>query len=127
MEKQGYIHSPPAMLQSVPALLAHANTQTKCISYVLGAHRWKFLQWLCCLKFQCTLLARTKDPYITVGANTTTERSYESRNTAGEKSVTHIEIIHIDQNHVDAVEPINPINSSQPMMMAVQEQSVVID
>ena len=46
---------------------------------------------------------------------------------AGEKSVTHIEIIHINQNHVDAVEPINPINSSQPMMMAVHKQGVVID
>ena len=47
---------------------------------------------------------------------------------AGEKSVTrHIEIIHINQNHVDAVEPINPINSSQPMMMAVHKQGVAID
>ena len=46
---------------------------------------------------------------------------------AGEKNVTHIEIIHIDQNHFDAVEPINPTNNSQPTMMAVHEQGVVID
>ena len=45
----------------------------------------------------------------------------------GEKNVTHIEIIHINQSHFDAVEPINPINNSQPMMMAVHEQGVVID
>ena len=41
--------------------------------------------------------------------------------------MTHIEIIHINQNHFDATEPINPINNSQPTMMAVHEQSVVIN
>ena len=46
---------------------------------------------------------------------------------AGEKSVTHIEIIHINQNHFDAVESIYPINNSQPTMMAVHEQGVEID
>jgi len=46
---------------------------------------------------------------------------------AGKKRVKHIEIIHINQNHFDAVEPTNPMNNSQPTMMAVHEQGVVID
>ena len=45
----------------------------------------------------------------------------------GEKSVTYTEIIHINQNHFDAIEPINPTNNPQLMMMAVHEQGVVID
>ena len=45
----------------------------------------------------------------------------------GEKRVKHIEIIHINQNHFDVVEPTNPMNNSQPTMMAVHEQGVVIN
>ena len=74
------------------------------------------------------LLARRSLHYCLCKYNPITQDDLVSPGTqAGERSVTHIEIIHIDQNCFDAVEPINPINSSQPMMMAVQEQSVVID
>ena len=47
---------------------------------------------------------------------------------AGKNSVAHIEIIYVNQNHFDDVEPINLIKNSQPkMMMAEHEQGVVID
>ena len=55
------------------------------------------------------------------------DRLSSTETLVGKKTATHVEIIHINQNHFDAIEPINPINHSQPTMMAVHKQGDVID
>ena len=44
---------------------------------------------------------------------------------AGKRTVTHVEIIHINQNHFNAIEPINLIYHSRPTIMAVHEQGII--
>ena len=46
---------------------------------------------------------------------------------AGKKTVMHAEIININQNPSDVIKPINPINHSQAMMIAVHKQGGDID